>query len=237
MSIDLVFIHIPKTAGTSVLHALTTAFGDDAVLTVRPDRWANIKPEAFPAAHLDPKIRVIAGHITAAQLWDNLAIRRDNPLIFSVVRDPFDRLLSLFNYLHARGRLSDDKRTVLSFANFIQSSPANAQREYLSRPGCDAEALRREGVICALPHVDWTLSQIFSRYGVGAPVRRLNVTASQGQWSLNKGDVPQSVREMCYNINSHDMALFESLRDAGPLDVNKRNYSAERKAVGDLCDG
>lgn len=227
MTVSLVFIHIPKTAGTSVLHAITTAFGNNGILTVRPDHWADIKPEEFPDVRVESCVRVVAGHVTASQLWANPAIRRDNPLIFSVIRDPFERLLSVFNYAHATGRFAVGQRSAEAFEGYVKNAPQNRQCEFLDRPECLAEDLRQKHIICALPDVAEGLAAALRRFRVSAPIPTLNVTAKRTGWVLTKDAVPERVRNLCYELNARDLALFQSLSD-----INKRNCHSNKKTIG-----
>lgn len=71
--LNCLFIHIPKTAGVSVIRGL---FGHDSF-----------------------------GHIPLSSYYQNLSKEQvNNTYKFCVVRNPFDRLLSGYNYLRSGGR-------------------------------------------------------------------------------------------------------------------------------------
>lgn len=83
-----VFLHIPKTAGTAVVHGLRAAFPQDAVYPHYGERFLR----AEDPAEIRARYRFIAAHIgyrVAARFGDS---------IVTVLRDPVTRILSLYNY-------------------------------------------------------------------------------------------------------------------------------------------
>lgn len=87
--VSAVFLHIPKTAGTSFRDALSRGFGDGAV------------SPAFPASLMSPSEvqalrhhRIVAGHISITDA------RRHFPgaSLFTIVRDPIQRCLSWYYF-------------------------------------------------------------------------------------------------------------------------------------------
>jgi hypothetical protein len=85
-----VFIHIPKTAGMSLRVLLGEIFGPEAVSPARPVRHIGVDEarqlEAYP---------VIAEHIS----WSDVATCFPGRKVFTFLRDPVDRCLSLYGYL------------------------------------------------------------------------------------------------------------------------------------------
>lgn len=228
MTVKLAFIHIPKTGGVSVLHSLQQAFGKDSVFTVRPDAKADIHPDQFPTVEIPAGTSVVAGHITCAQLWKNPTIQFAKPVIFSVIRDPFERLLSLFNYNHATGRYSEPMRNLAGLEKVIEKSPPNRQCEFLERPGVSAERIAQKNYVYALPNVDSAVRGLFSSFGVTPPdLKRLNVTKDRNAWRLHHSDVPESLKKRAYTLNSRDADLYESL-----LGKNERQRKPQRRPVG-----
>jgi hypothetical protein len=84
-----VFMHVPKTGGTSLQHALRRIVGQDAV---SPSFNASNLSEA-DAARLD-RYRVISGHISIAD------VRRYFPerAILTILRDPAERCVSWYYF-------------------------------------------------------------------------------------------------------------------------------------------
>jgi len=89
----IVFLHIPKTAGQTIHSELARAVGQGAVSPVR------VHTEAGPgAAQFPPGYRLYSGHIDWEAL-DSLPMPR---FVFTVLRDPLERIASFYFYLRRR---------------------------------------------------------------------------------------------------------------------------------------
>ena len=92
----IVFLHIFKSAGSSVQFQLRAQLGKDAVQRVNdgPDF-----PGRVAAALAQPGCKVLAGHFTYRRIDRVLTeLGHANPAYFAFVRDPVDRLVSAYNY-------------------------------------------------------------------------------------------------------------------------------------------
>lgn len=99
----IVFLHIPKTAGQTIHHALSAAVGARHVSPVRVNAQAGQGPK------MPPGYRLYSGHID----WMELPSLPD-PFTFTVLRDPRERIASFYFYLlkEAReGRAAPDPET------------------------------------------------------------------------------------------------------------------------------
>ena len=94
---ELVFLHIPKTAGTSQLNAFTQYYGAPNVFWIgkdcAPDIWR------YPQAQVGERF-VVGGHKRLAFYPRHL-----DPLYCALLRDPIERAISLFVY-HTRPELA-----------------------------------------------------------------------------------------------------------------------------------
>ena len=92
----VLFLHIPKTAGTSMLTALRNMFGDRRVLRLTGAATLAAQPvdDLVVAGMAD--IACVAGHMPVYLLRHHLA--RFRP--FAILRNPVSRVLSLFRFLH-----------------------------------------------------------------------------------------------------------------------------------------
>lgn len=87
--VQAVFVHIPKTAGTSFREALCTGFGSEAV------------SPAFAASHISPEeaerlraYTVVSGHISMADVTRHFP----DAAPFTILREPIDRTLSWYYF-------------------------------------------------------------------------------------------------------------------------------------------
>ncbi|WP_341988976.1 sulfotransferase family 2 domain-containing protein [Azorhizobium sp. AG788] len=87
--VQAVFVHIPKTAGTSFREALCAGFGSEAV------------SPAFAASRISPEeaerfgaYQVISGHISMADVTRHFP----NAAPFTILRAPIDRTLSWYSF-------------------------------------------------------------------------------------------------------------------------------------------
>ena len=110
--VELVSIHIPKSAGTSFFASLKRAYGKESVARVdipirrNPSRRAR---GARAPAVLPPSTRVVHGHFRPRDLPAAYGIGPEIPVI-TWMRDPVERVISNYFYLQMvrRKRLRDD---------------------------------------------------------------------------------------------------------------------------------
>ncbi len=108
-------IHIPKTAGISLLEVLRRALGEDNVYQ-RP-------VESYPSTQAINKFALVAGHFLLAEAMPLFASRKT--LVF--LRDPVDRVLSWYYFLRESPPLASDvngfiaQAKELSLWDFVRS--------------------------------------------------------------------------------------------------------------------
>jgi Sulfotransferase family len=94
----LLFLHIPKTAGTSFLLMLQNTFGDSRVRRIHTvDEHIKEIIETIVSTELD-QVSVLAGHLPIHLFADCL----DKFQPFTVLREPISRVLSLFRFLKTK---------------------------------------------------------------------------------------------------------------------------------------
>lgn len=112
----LVFIHVPRTAGTTFVGILDRLYGRDAVLELygsEPEAaWEGLTPEGAA------RIRVVVGHV-AYGVHERLPM----PCRYlTFLRDPVDRVISHYRYVRTQpGHYLHEVAMGMSLAGFVQS--------------------------------------------------------------------------------------------------------------------
>jgi hypothetical protein len=90
----VVFLHIPKTAGQTIHSELARVVGAAQVSPVRVHTQAPPGPD-HAAAQLPPGYGLYSGHLD----WTALDRLPEDRFVFSVLRDPWERIASFYFYL------------------------------------------------------------------------------------------------------------------------------------------
>lgn len=134
-----VFLHVPKTAGSSVDAYLSTIAGPDAVCTpLNPpvaghvprnyERWFDPVPEMLATRKIRPALRDLRNrrafynHIDALRVRSRLGRRRwDSYFKFCFERNPWDKTVSWYFFQRSKGKLP------MSFEDYVLtgSLPSN----------------------------------------------------------------------------------------------------------------
>ena len=115
--IELLSVHIPKTAGTSFRKTLTEVYGEKAVLRVDLPPKSQKDPEdpfAPLQKRLKPGVRVLHGHFNAVELRRVYSNIPEDAKMITWVRDPVNRVISNYYYLRQRIREEIDQNTSLN---------------------------------------------------------------------------------------------------------------------------
>ena len=130
--IELISVHIPKTAGTSFRNTLKAVYGEEAVVRLDVDviggkEILRVNQAAYTDKTLPKQARVIHGHFCPGELSDRFTLPQEHQII-TWLRDPVDRVASNYYYLAKRlaeeldevGKnlniLSKMQRTLLEYA-------------------------------------------------------------------------------------------------------------------------
>ena len=90
---SIVFLHIPKTAGQSIHTALSNFIGEKMVSPIRVHTQVGAYEAQFPAGY-----SLYSGHLD----WVALNSVRKPRFVFTVLRDPLERLASFYYYLREK---------------------------------------------------------------------------------------------------------------------------------------
>lgn len=105
----VVFIHIPKCGGTSIEQSLIRAGGYESFPPEELLLYKNRKPWKGPPS---------VGHLAANQYVSKGYLARsdwDNSFKFTVVRNPFSRLVSAYNYRGVSWRARNSREVQMEF--------------------------------------------------------------------------------------------------------------------------
>jgi hypothetical protein len=113
--IELISIHIPKTAGSSLFQLLKKAYGKTSVLKINiPD--PSDGQEIISDEDID-EAQVIHGHLRISDLQD--IILKNDPKIITWLRDPVERVISNYYFSMQRiraGKARDSKIHTINFS-------------------------------------------------------------------------------------------------------------------------
>lgn len=104
--IELISIHIPKTAGTSFRNILKEVYGAEHVERfdiIKKEKLIFVEEAELKSKKFPSKIKVIHGHFNYRDLTEQLKIRKDIPVI-TWLRNPVERVISNYYYLAERLR-------------------------------------------------------------------------------------------------------------------------------------
>ena len=190
-----IFVHIPKTGGTSLAAALEErAARDDILIGDTPTakrRKARLK-------HLAPRGRLWK-HSTLADVEG--VVDPEDHFVFTLVRNPWDRMVSYYHWLRdqtfahpavARAR-SHDFRAFVAHSATIGAARATPYGSYLR----DSAGRERPATFLRLEHLDADLPPLEARLGLRIAMPRINRSARRADFrSYYDAESAQLVAEM-----------------------------------------
>lgn len=208
--IELVSIHIPKTAGTSFRNVLKAVYGKKSV--VRFDirsggKKIEVEQKQLKTRKLSDNIRVIHGHFRYRDLVELVEIDEGIPVV-TWMRDPVDRVISNYYYLAEilSKELQEEKKGLNILAK-MQRNLIEYARNEISRNRMhkflDGMAVDKFKFVGIQEHYEEDLIDLMNTLGIDTfPNYHVNVTG-------RKYDVSQETIEEIKTLNALDMALYQ----------------------------
>ncbi len=206
--VELVSLHIPKTAGTSFRNILKAVYGEEQVVRFDINRFVAVENEEFTDKKLPSHIRVIHGHFPYNKLMELVAIPQGVPVI-TWLRDPVERVISNYYYLSKilREELNEEEKDLNILAKmqktlleYVCAAP-NQNRMSSFLQGSSLEDFFFIGIT---DHYADDLEDLAQMLGwKDYPVLEHNITGE-------KPDVDEETLNKIKELNSKDIEIYNS---------------------------
>jgi hypothetical protein len=225
---DIVFVHIPKTGGTSLRTFLRANLPEHrAVFDYGPNTNVTHKRLLEKYAHKEQidvrtifepgKALFVSGHFAAAKYLDQFS-----PMSFvSVIREPFERIVSLHNHLSRKNGHAKD------FSEFIrEKNNINLQYRILRELN-----LHHSGLIFSMGNYNYgtQILQSYLKFRAGPPPHQ-----NKGDYGKTFKEEVERFRKEFMEMNERDYELFnevDSQRAVGRLARESKTVGAVRGAA------
>jgi len=135
-SLEIVSMHIPKTAGTSFRNMLKDHFGEENAVRLdinNTTKRIDVENKIFSLNKLPKNIKVIHGHFYYFDLVDLFDLN-ENVKIITCLRNPVERVISNYFYLSKRLKEElDEEKKGLNILAKMQKSLIEYARNDISR--------------------------------------------------------------------------------------------------------
>lgn len=209
--LELISLHIPKTAGTSFYHMLKTQYGNKNVVRIDIATTKGRRVNMIPAekAYVHPSPKVIHGHFELKDLLDFVPIDPKTNII-TWLRHPVDRVISNYYYLSKilQNHLQEEKHDL----NIL----SKMQRTLLEYASDEQNRNRMSKFLKGIPLEEFFFIGFVERFDQDS-----NELARKLQWSTQdtikvnqtgskKSDrVDQHIKDEIARLNAEDILLYE----------------------------
>jgi len=223
----LVFLHIRKSAGSSMRRAFENIFGANHV------HWNHIK---LKRSDFNSNKTVLGGHLNYRDI-DNIS--PESVLYVSCVRHPITRVISLFHYHRTKDVWSAD----IGFdGNSLYNTIVNCKqfRDLINNNQCFTlsgkrtfsgvlEAIHRDNfIIGTQENIDQFITKLSSKLCLDLDVPKDNVAKG----NVKQGaEITDELFELVYSLNSEDFILYEFIKSKGVLETANKEIDIKKLHV------
>lgn len=224
-SMLIYFPHIPKAGGQTLLQCLYRIFGYQQCIKVwDPNFGADVSPKGFRDFNENQfeGMSAVVGHLSLRNFFANNYARNQfengNVKILTSVRNPIERIISLYNFIVFNERHPDYEVTKkISLVDFAINQPANFQYNFL-RPD-DKSTLNRIFEIMDVFPVEKSIDG-FSKYFEetrdiiieGLEIQNRSIDRAKGGKLLSCNDLPRDVVFELKEKHKIDFNLYSKSR-------------------------
>lgn len=207
--LQIIYIHIPKTAGSSVLSLFRDNFSDAEIVQVKRNLFIR-NPETAPSRLLlhsiQPTTKVLHGHFTASEL-QLVTEQYPDAKIITFLRHPVDRVLSNYTFFKKRiltGKVQAGQKhrideSLLTYARLSQSR--NRMHSFLN--GLNLNELYFTGLVENFENDVTTLFRSLHLNIENIPFANKNSMISPSDLSLSESEI-----EEIKKLNHKDVLLY-----------------------------
>jgi len=102
--LEIIFIHIPKTAGTTIFKLIERNYSPDEIIKFKKNifkKYPDKEPASVLSEMIQPSTKVLIGHCNYRDL--SLVLKQNpNVKLVTFLRDPVDRVISNFKFFRKR---------------------------------------------------------------------------------------------------------------------------------------